>query len=311
VGEERSLNNLKELAYKEQISSLENQLENLNGNLTKTKEELTEKDGELKKSNQELLNKSMEIKVLEKQIKEKAEQIATLNSQVNELKVKLEQLSLNPKIEIIDKPSFAISNSEIISLTDSKMIDPCPEVNVLGEEGPEICKKQVTEVTYFKFGNVIRFFAWVGYSFEGAHFDSGQDGFVLAEYKNSKWIVIDFLQVHEDGCWGNSLEKVNQFILGKNSFGYHSISCISFHGSTSCTSYIVGFINDKIAILLDEISSEDNLGEGVKPVINWKYQYKPIPSENQFYSIERKYFKLDKFVTSATIKYNSLSMKYE
>ena len=225
--------------------------------------------------------------------------------------MKLEQFSVNSKIEIIAAPSFSISNSEIIEITDSRMIDPCPSTNVLGEEGPEICKKQVTKVTYFKLGNEIRFFACVGYSFDGAHFEPGQDGFVLAEYLNSKWTVIDFLQVQHDGCWGNSLEIENQFILGQNSFGYYFISCGTAQGFTGCTSYIVGFVNDKIAVSLNEISSEDNLGESVKPIINWKYQYKPIPSENQCYSIERKYFKLEKFIESKILNFNSGLMKYE
>lgn len=121
---ERNTNNKKEVDYKEQISSLQKQLENLNASLTKTKEELAKKDVEFKKSNQELLNKSMEIKVLENQINEKEKQIVTLNSQVDELKVKLEQLSLNSKT---DPQLNSTSNSRAISTETFIKLNCSPE----------------------------------------------------------------------------------------------------------------------------------------------------------------------------------------
>jgi hypothetical protein len=121
---DRNLNNQKELEYKEQISSLQKQLENLNGTLIKTKEELAKKDVELKKSNQELLNKSMEINVLENQINEKEEQIATLNSQVKELKVKLESLSLHSKT---DAQFNSTSHSKVFSIETIIKLNCAPE----------------------------------------------------------------------------------------------------------------------------------------------------------------------------------------
>ena len=318
IGLERTSNNQKEIEYKEQISSLQKQLENLNATLTKTKEELAKKVVEIKNSNQELLNKSMEIQILENQIKEKEKQIENLKIQVEVLKVKQEQVSFDSKIEIINAPSFSISNSEIIEMTDGKMIDPCPEINLLGEEGPEICKKQVTRITYFKKGNVTRFFACVGYSFQGPRWDSGQDGFILAEYNNSNWTIIDFFQVPKrECCWGNSLEIEDQNILGINSFGYYSLVCTTVNAYEFCTSYIIGFVNDKISLLLEDLSREYKIleeyerGSNEEDVVNWKYNYKVIPTDNDVFSIERKHIKFDKIFDTKILNYNSQAMKFE
>ncbi len=297
--------------FSEKSSGFEEQIRLLNSTLNKTKSDLSQMQLNLKTVNEQLFNKSIEVKVLENQINEKEKLINNLESQIDKLKLIQGELTLNSKIEIIDKPSFSISDSILIAISDSKMIEPCPLINILGEQGLEICNKQVTKITYFIFGHQIIFFACLGYSFDGAHSEPGQDGFILAEYKNSKWTLIDFLQFQHDGCWGNALEIEDQFILGQNSFGYYSLSCGTAQGFTSCTSYIVGFVNDKIVVLLNEISSEDNLGEGVKSVINWKYKYRPIPSDYQVYSLERKLFKLDKFIGSKTINYNAQTMKYE
>jgi hypothetical protein len=215
------------------------------------------------------------------------------------------------QIEIINPPSFSISNNRLIEITDSKMINACPVTNVLGEEGPEICKKEVTKITYFKIGDVTRLFACVGYSYDGAHFDPGQNGYILAEYKDSDWTIIDFLQVEHDGCWGNSIEIDNYFILGNNSFGYYSNSCAVAQGFSSCTSHIIGFVNDKIAVLLNQQNSEDNSASGEEPINNWHYNYKPIPSKNEVFAIEREYYKLDKHVETITLNYNPQSMKFE
>jgi hypothetical protein len=290
----------KEIESVNQLSTLQKQLESLNTSLTKSKEELSKKEIELKNSNQELMNKLMEIKVLE--------------SQVNELNGKLEQFSLNSKIEIIDAPSFSISNSEIIKITDSKMIDPCPiDEMMLHEDG--ICVKNVTKITYFRKGNAIRFFACVGYAFLGRRTSIGHSGFVLAEYKNSKWIFIDFLQVQYDKNDAESLEIQNQYILGINSFAYEGT--YDFHiggGDHSSGTYIVGFIDDKISLLLEELSGENNgLGGGGydKPLIAWYYNYKPLPSNNQVFNLERKFYNLDKPVKKKILKYNPKSMKFE
>lgn len=296
---ERNTNIQKEIESVNQLSTLQKQLESLNTSLTKSKEELSKKEIELKNSNQELMNKLMEIKVLE--------------SQVNELNGKLEQLSLNSKIEIIDAPSFSISNSEIIKITDSKMIDPCPIDEMLHEDG--ICVKNVTKITYFRKGNAIRFFACVGYAFLGSRISIGHSGFVLAEYKNSKWIFIDFLQVQYDKNDAESLEIQNQYILGINSFAYEGTYDFNIGGGDhSNSTYIVGFIDDKISLLLEEFSGENNgLGGGGydKPLIAWHYNYKPIPSNNEVFAIEREYYNQDKPVKKKILKYNPKSMKFE
>jgi hypothetical protein len=229
---DRNTNKQKEIEYNEQMSTLKIQVED---------------------AKQELLKKSMEIKVLENNELEKGKLIHDLTKQVDELKMKLEQLSLNSKIEIIDPPSFSISNPYLIEITNSKMINPCPETNVLGEEGPEICKKEVTKITYFKKGDVTRFFACVGYSYEGAHFDPVQNGFVLAEYRNSKWTIIDFLQFEgSDEGWGNALKISDKFLFGENLFAYDCSSCYVASGEMSCVDIIIGFVNDKISVLLNE-----------------------------------------------------------
>ena len=290
---DRNTNKQKEIEYKEQMSTLQIQVED---------------------SKKELLKKLMEIKVLENDEMEKENLISELTKQVDELKMKLEQQSLNSKIEIIDAPSFSISNNRLIEITDSKMINPCPEMNVLGEEGPEICKKEVTRITYFKKGNVTRFFACVGYPFIGSHYDIGQNGFVLAEYKNSKWTIIDFLQCQAtegEGGWGNSLEIRDQFLLGKNSFVYDCSSCNGGFGYNGCEGFIVGFIDDKISVLLQGISEENNQASGEEPIIAWHYDYKPISSDNQLFELERKYYGVDKPVETKILKYNSQSMKFE
>ena len=286
---DRNTNNQKEIEYKELMSTLQIQVED---------------------SKKELLKKSIEIKVLENDEMEKENLISELTKQVDELKMKLEQLSLNSKIEIIDAPSFSISNPYLIEITDSKMINPCPEMEYV--IGSEICKKDVTRITYFKKGNVTRFFACVGYPFIGSHYDIGQNGFVLAEYKNSNWTIIDFLQCQDDdGGWGNSFEIRDQFLLGKNSFAYNCSSCNVAFGYDGCQGFIVGFIDDKISVLLQGTSEENNSASGEEPLIDWHYNYKPIPSNNEVFAIEREYYKLDKHVETITLNYNPQSMKFE
>ena len=217
------------------------------------------------------------------------------------------------QIEVINTPSFSISNNRIIEITNSKMINACPEENSgAGEEGPEICKKQVTKITYFKIGDVTRFFACVGYSYDGCHYCPGQNGFVLAEYKNSNWTIIDFLQCQDDdGGWGNSFEIRDQFLLGKNSFAYNCSSCNVAFGYDGCQGFIVGFIDDKISVLLQGTSEENNSASGEEPLIDWHYNYKPISSNNEVFAIEREYYKLDKHVETITLNYNPQSMKFE
>lgn len=214
------------------------------------------------------------------------------------------------KIEIIDAPSFSISNSYLIEITDSKMINPCPIGTSLHEDG--ICVKNVTKITYFRKGNAIRFFACVGYSYDGCHYCPGQNGFVLAEYKNSNWTIIDFLQCQDyDGGWGNSFEIGDQFLLGKNAFAYNCSSCNGAQGNDWCDGFIVGFIDDKISVLLQGTSGENNQASGEEPVIVWHYDYKPISSDNQLFELERKYYEFYKLVGTKILKYNSQSMEFE
>jgi hypothetical protein len=302
ISNERNLNsenvnslNLNILNLENQISNLETEKSTLNDNIVKLKKELKIKTDEIQ-------SKSLEIKSLEDEVNEKTDTIELYNSVIK---------NLNAKIELITPPSFLISDFELISLADFRMINPCPKENVLGETGPNICKKNVSSIQYFKKGNTTRFFANIGYSFTGAHFDSGQDGFILAEYQNSKWTVIDFMQFQQDGCWGNSLDIQDKFLLGDNTFGCYSESCAGAQGFTGCVSYIIGFSGNKISIFLEESSSENNLSSGENPVINWKYYYKPQISNNKYYSIERQLFQSNKFDSTETLKFNSELLRFE
>lgn len=307
---------------KEQIEFLKSKIDSLNNviniqsiskdqNELRYNNEISNLQIALKKSKTELDSKQQEINGLINRLNKKDSLILNFENQISVLKSEIEKLSLSSKLELIDPPFFSISKDDLISITDKKMIDPCPLSNVLGEMGPQICKKEIKKITYFKIGNIVRFFACVGYSFNGAHFDSGQNGYVLAEFKDSKWELLDFLQNQPEASWGNSLDVEKQFILGINSIGFFSQSCGTAQGFTTCQSYLVGFFENKISILLNEISSENNQGSGTKPIINWKFNYQPISSENKFYILERNYINLNKVIETKKMKYNFQSMKYE
>jgi hypothetical protein len=304
LSNERNSAAQKTTEFKSNVSQLQKEL-------TKTESTLSQKEIELSNLKKDVFNKSKKIQELESQLLELNENLRRLAVENEKLKLTLNELSTNSNIELIASPTFSISTSELIKIVDRKMVEPCPQENVLGESGPGICKKQVTKVQYFKKGNVIRLFACVGYSYNGAHFDSGQDGFVLAEYRNSTWTIIDFLQFDHQGCWGESFEVENQFLLGKNSFGYFGETCGTAQGFTGCNSFIIGFVNDKIAVLLSELSSENNLGSGEKPVIDWKNTYRVLPSENEWYTVEKKVTRLNKAIATQLLMLNIKSMKFE
>ena len=143
---DRNSNNQKELVYKEQISSLQKQLENLNGTLTKTKEELAKEDVELKTSEQDLLNKSMEIKVLGNQIKEKEKLIANLRSKLD--------YQITPKFKV-DKliDEFGDINWQVSLISNGKLIDsffPSWEYEPEKKEGELIIiSSEVWDRTYY------------------------------------------------------------------------------------------------------------------------------------------------------------------
>ncbi len=279
-----------EIEFKEQISILQNQL--------------TFKEKELN-------SKSLNITNLENDINQRNLQIIELKNQIDELNTKLEQLKSSSVIELIDVPSFSISNYNLIKIVDSKMIEPCPTDIDLSLTEKIDCEKNVTKISYFKIDNKLRFFACVGYSYDGARSDSGQNGFLLAEYVNSNWVVIDFLQVQLPGSFGQSIDIGSQFLLGKNSIGYYGVSIGTGQGTATYESYLVGFVNDKIAVLLNEISGENNFASDFKPKIDWEYKYYPLKNENQIFTIERKLFKFNKLIKSDFLNFNQKTMKFE
>ena len=68
-------------------------------------------------------------------------------------------------------------------------------------------------------------------------------------------------------------------------------------------------MNDKIAVLLSELSSENNLGSGEKPVIDWKNTYRVLPSNNECYTVEKKVTRYNKAIATQLLKLNMKSIK--
>ena len=99
--------------------------------------------------------------------------------------------------------------------------------------------------------------------------------------------------------------------MGENALGFYAVSCVYVHGFTECSTYIIGFSDNKISVFLNELSSEDNLGSGEKPVINWKYNYKPTTSNNNSLSLERQLFEFDKMVSKERLIFNTELLKFE
>ena len=292
---ERNANNQRIQELLTNISGLEGKIASLNKELTELKKELSTS----KVTAQQLQNRMNE---LTNRLKSKSDSLEILRMEADER---------NLKIELITAPSFALSKSDIIKLVDSKMVEACPEQNILGETGPNICKKELTRFQYFKKGSVTRLFANIGYSYDGAHFDSGQDGFILAEYANSKWTIIDFLQFQHEGCWGNSLDFEEQFLLGENALGFYAETCGTGQGFTVCNAYIIGVVDKKIAVFLNEKSGENNLASGEKTIVNWEYKYSTVRSNNQVYSLQRELYKMDRLVSKSILTFKPELMKYE
>lgn len=286
----------------QRIQELLTKVVGLESKTTTLNKEISDLKKEASKSKTAAQQAQNQINELTKQLKEKSDSLEILRLEIEQR---------NSTIELITAPSFALSKSDIIKLVDSRMIEACPDQNVLGETGPKICKKELTRLQYFKKGSATRLFANVGYSFDGAHFEPGQDGFILAEYANSKWTIIDFLQFQHEGCWGNSLEFDEQFLLGENAFGFYAETCGTAQGNMFCTSYIVGFLDKKIAVFLNQQSGENNLGSGERPIVNWNYKYSTLSSNSQVYSLQREFYKMDKLVSKSILIFKPELMKYE
>lgn len=166
----RITNNQKELAYKEQISTLQKQFEDLNNSLTKAKEELLKKEVEINTSNQELKNKLLEITVLKNQINGKETQIANLKLELNNLKTSLN----NFQNDEIGKTDFfqSVTIGTQIWMTENLNIavfrngDPIPEAKTLEEwkkagdnKQPAWCYYNNDQKNEKKFGKLYNWYA--------------------------------------------------------------------------------------------------------------------------------------------------------
>ncbi|MFM7683844.1 MAG: hypothetical protein ACKO7P_14050 [Bacteroidota bacterium] len=201
VGEERSSNSQKQLTYKEQISSLQNQLENLNTSLTKTKEELNQNIVDLKNSNQELLNKSMEIRELGNRLNERDKQIVNLRTELEELKISinLEESNLssdldNDILELKNQISNLTSNSDakekIIQHISDRYNEHLELLKTLGDEGSEeMTLRSVYSNDYF-FAYEVNVEGYYG----GAHEEVSSEQFLFeiktGDLKNLKDLIL-------------------------------------------------------------------------------------------------------------------------
>ncbi len=200
-GEERISNSQKELTYIEQISSLQNLLENLNISLTKTKEELNQNIVDLKNSNQELLNKSMEIRELGNRLNERDKQIVNLRTELEELKISinLEESNLssdldNDILELKNQISNLTSNSDakekIIQHISDRYNEHLELLKTLGDEGSEeMTLRSVYSNDYF-FAYEVNLDGYYG----GAHQEVSSEQFLFeiktGDIKNLKDLIL-------------------------------------------------------------------------------------------------------------------------
>jgi hypothetical protein len=152
-------------------------------------------------------------------------------------------------IALIAHPSFAINESLLIETVTSRMVNACPNEDLFGNTGPDVCKKEITALQYFTIGKKTRLFACIGFPFEGAHADVGSNGFILMEYQNEQWVTLDFLEYQEADAaqFGEALKFNSPTILGKQAFCFYSFYDVTFAGDGPYTTLnLFGVILDKI-----------------------------------------------------------------
>jgi hypothetical protein len=219
----------------------------------------------------------------------------------------------NSKIELISPPSFSINENDLIDIITLQMNFTCPEEDLVGNTGPEICIEEVSSIQYFKYQNAIRLFGSVGFSFLGSHADVGNNGFILMEYKGLSWEIIDFFEYYDPDAmqWGNAMKIKEIKALGKNSIGFFFELCTTAAGSGPfCSIYIIGFNKDNIQLLFSESSKEDESYGFEKK--GFRNEYSVIESNSEWYLIERT--KTD-FQSNLKIKsklsYDQTNMRFE
>jgi hypothetical protein len=203
LDKERNTNNQKEVDYKEQISSFQKQLENLNSAILKTKKELANKDVELNKINQESQNKSMEIIDLENRLNERDKQIVNLRRDLKELKISInleESNSIlrsdldNDILELKNQISNLASNSnakeKIIQHISDRYNEHLELLKTLGDEGSEeMTLRSIYSNDYF-FAYEVNLDGYYG----GAHQEVSSEQFLFeiktGDLKNLKDLIL-------------------------------------------------------------------------------------------------------------------------
>ncbi len=217
------------------------------------------------------------------------------------------------EVKLIDPPEFIISDSELIKNIEKRMIETCPVEDVLGNKGPERCTTQVTSKQYFTYYQKIRLIASLGFSFSGSHADVGNNGFILMEYKNSKWEILDFLEFKDEDAmqWGKCMIIDSINILGKYSVGLFSQLCTTAAGEGPyCGTYIMGCDRDKLNLFFQESSLAD-VSQGLREKGYMNY-YKLKKTTNDWYDIERNHLDFENNTNiQSVLKFNELSSKYE
>lgn len=217
------------------------------------------------------------------------------------------------EVQLIDPPEFIISDSELIKNIEKRMIETCPVEDVVGNRGPERCTTQVTSKQYFTYYQKIRLIASLGFSFSGSHAEVGNNGFILMEYENSKWEILDFLEFKDEDAmqWGKCMIIDSINILGKYSVGLFSQLCTTAAGEGPyCGTYIIGCDRDTLNLFFQESSlADDSQGLREKGYMNY---YKLRKTTNDWYDIERNHLNFENNTNiQSVLKFNELSSKYE
>jgi hypothetical protein len=298
------------------IIYLENTIDKLNHNCSEFEKQiltLNEKvstlSSELEASVLESASLHREFNNLQLQIQSKKDSLDLLRRELE----KFEDFSINTSIKLISNPEFEINEKFLIETVVSKMKNICPEQDILGNTGPEICKKIVTAMQYFSIDGKIRLFAGVGFPFEGSHADVGSNGFILMEYNNNQWQVIDFLEYQEiDGMqWGNALELKNPSIIGKKAFCFFNEYGITSWGDFY--GYLNLFVVNDIQIIhvnLGETEVLTNDSDNSNILEKYSCTYKIIPSNKELYDIEKQRIENNNITSTGVLVFDSISREY-
>ncbi len=218
----------------------------------------------------------------------------------------------NEGILLIPPPKYAINEKELIKLVSAKMSFTCPEEDVLGNRGPEICIEEIKGIQYFNYRNKIRFLASIGFSFNGSHADVGNNGFVLMQYTGTNWELVDFFefQAIDEMQFGNAMNINSIGVLGKNSVGFFHELCFTAAGEGPfCSMILIGTNEDHIGLFLYEASgSDESYGMNKK---GYENVYSIVETTNEWNDLIRirSDFRSNSKVKSV-LRFNSNNLKF-